>query len=78
MEVMTQAEKTTLLQQELDELENQLIMLDGKMIKPSQCYRFSVNPPYVLYNTNCPDKLMEQIEGILVKYKNNHAAGQQH
>ncbi|HTL09242.1 MAG TPA: hypothetical protein VL307_13325 [Chitinophagaceae bacterium] len=77
MEVMTQTEKATLIQQELDELEEQLVMLEGKMIKPSQCYRFSLNPPYVLYNTNCPDKLMEQIEGILLKYKEIHEAGNQ-
>ena len=70
MELITYKEKAGLIQQELDELEEEAVLLDGKLVKPSQCYRFSANPPYILYNTNCPEDLMEKIEAILFKYKN--------
>ncbi len=72
MALFIHKEKTSLIQEELDKLEGQLILLDGKLIKPSQCYRFSGNPPYVLYNTNCPEDLMKKIEDILAKYKDVH------
>ncbi|MEO5592907.1 MAG: hypothetical protein ABIR15_10615 [Chitinophagaceae bacterium] len=59
-----------LIQQELNQLEEKLILLEGKLIKPSQCYHFSQDPLHILYNTNCPEDLMEKIEAIIVKYKN--------
>jgi hypothetical protein len=37
-------------------------------MKPSQCYTFSLNPPHVLFNTNCPDSLREKVPAILLKY----------
>jgi hypothetical protein len=37
-------------------------------MKPSQCYMFSLNPPYILFNTNCPDLLREKLLAILRKY----------
>jgi hypothetical protein len=57
-----------LLQRELDRLDEEPVLLGGQLVKPSDCYRFSSNPPHVLYNTNCPEALMEKIEYILSKY----------
>jgi len=72
MEVIRYKETGSLIQYELGKLEKKLVLLDGKLIKPSQCYRFSANPPYILYNTNCPEELMEEIETILLKYKDKN------
>jgi hypothetical protein len=63
-------EKLNWIQQELDGLEKKLVLLDGKLVKPGQCYHFSCTPPHILYKTNCPEELMEKIEAILSKYKN--------
>lgn len=53
---------------ELMQLDNESLLLDGKYIKPSNCYYFGSNPLHVLYNTNCPESLKEKIETILDKY----------
>ena len=53
---------------ELGELDRQFIEIDGKRLKPSQCYRFDVNPAHVLFNTNCPDELKKKIHAILSKH----------
>jgi len=69
MELSAQNENLSLIRRELEELEKEPVMLDGKLVKPSLCYRFFANPPYVLYNTNCPEDLMTAVEAILLKYK---------
>ena len=53
---------------ELGDLDRQFIEIDGKRLKPSQCYRFDVNPAHVLFNTNCPDELKKKIHAILSKH----------
>ena len=53
---------------ELDELDRELIEVDGNRLKPSQCYHFDVSPVHVLFNTNCPDSLKEKVRAILSKY----------
>lgn len=53
---------------ELGELDRSFVEIDGKMLKPSQCYRFNINPSHVLFNTNCPDELRKKVETILSKY----------
>lgn len=53
---------------ELNELDQSPVQIDGMTIKPSQCYRFSVDPMHVLFNTNCPDTLRKKVEAILSKY----------
>ena len=58
-----------LIQQELNLLDEQPILLNGKLVKPSQCYHFSADPLHILYNTNCPDELMTKVEAILLKHK---------
>lgn len=53
---------------ELVELDRHLVEIDGKHLKPSQCYRFEVDPAHILFNTNCPEGLRQQIQYILSKY----------
>ena len=54
----------------LQKLDKDTVMLDGKLVKPSTCYRLAGNPPAVIYNTNCPEDLMEKIESILQEHRN--------
>jgi hypothetical protein len=56
------------LQFELNELDRELVRIDGHNMKPSQCYRFSADPMHVLFNTNCPDSLKERVNAIIAKY----------
>ena len=56
------------LRAELDNLDREPVTIDGKTLKPSQCYRFDLDPVHVLFNTNCPDDLKVRIVGILSKY----------
>lgn len=53
---------------ELGELDRHHVVIDGKNLKPSQCYRFEMDPAHVLFNTNCPEGLRQKIESILSKY----------
>ena len=57
-----------LIRAELSLLDNDLVEVDGNQLKPSQCYRFELDPLHVLFNTNCPDHLREKVESILFKY----------
>jgi len=56
------------IQSELGELDRRFVEINGKRLKPSQCYRFEVDPAHILFNTNCPDGLKKQIQSILNKY----------
>jgi hypothetical protein len=56
------------LKAELNELDRELVIIDGKRFKPSQCFRFDPDPMHVLFNTNCPDSLKERINAIIAKY----------
>ena len=53
---------------ELGELERYFVKIDGKQLKPSQCYRFNADPLHVLFNTNCPESLKQKIQSIISKY----------
>ena len=53
---------------ELSELDRELVEVDGKHLKPSQCYHFDIDPLHVLFNTNCPDSLRQTVEAILSKH----------
>lgn len=53
---------------ELGELDREFVQIDGKQLKPSQCYRFDLDPAHVLFNTNCPDDLKKKVQSILLKY----------
>ena len=63
------------LRNELIALDRETIEIDGVMLKPSQCYRFEMNPPHVLFNTNCPDGLKQKLQSILSKYSPNAEGG---
>lgn len=56
------------IQSELNELDREFVTIDGKTMKPSQCFRFSADPMHVLFNTNCPDTLKERVNAIIAKY----------
>lgn len=62
---------------ELAELERELVDIEGKMMKPSQCYHLELDPVHVLYNTNCPGTLKERIDSILAKYLRKDETGTQ-
>jgi hypothetical protein len=53
---------------ELDLLDDELLPMEGKFLKPSQCYYLDADPPYVLFNSDCPEAWREKIEIILLKY----------
>lgn len=53
---------------ELGELDRHFVEIDGKQLKPSQCYRFELEPAHILFNTNCPEGLKQQVQSILSKY----------
>lgn len=53
---------------ELEELDNEPVTVDGKTLKPSQCYHVGTSPTHVLFNTNCPEALKEKVNRILSRY----------
>jgi len=53
---------------ELGELDRHFVEVEGKRLKPSQCYRLETDPAHILFNTNCPEGLKQQIQFILNKY----------
>jgi hypothetical protein len=53
---------------ELGELDLHFVEIDGIKLKPSQCYRFEADPAHILFNTNCPEDLKQQIQSIFSKY----------
>ena len=52
----------------LAQLDREMVLVDGKMMLPSQCYHIDMDPPHVLFNTNCPETLKEKIQAILSRY----------
>ncbi|MEO5684865.1 MAG: hypothetical protein ABIQ88_19640 [Chitinophagaceae bacterium] len=50
-------------------LDDELVLLEGMLIKPSQCFRLSGNPPQIIYNTNCPADLKAKVNAILLKHR---------
>ena len=63
LETSVQQLKSALL-----DLDKEMVDIDGKKIKPSQCYRLETDPAHVLFNTNCPPSLKERVEALLTKY----------
>jgi len=53
---------------ELDHLDEEMVRVDNRLLKPSQCYRVELDPVHVLFNTNCPDALRTKVQSILSKY----------
>lgn len=60
------------IRQALLALDADLVEVEGKRMKPSHCYHVELDPPHVLFNTNCPDELKEKVTQILSKYGINN------
>lgn len=56
------------LKRELDELDSEMVEIDGIALKPSQCYHFDTSPAHVLFNTNCPESLKTKVQAIIARY----------
>jgi hypothetical protein len=67
MELPSKANLNKLLN-ELEELNDEVVEVDGRMLKARQCYRYEISPPHVLFNTDCPEALKQKISSILTKY----------
>ena len=65
------------IEAELTELDRFIINIQGKKLRPSQCYRFIADPPHILFNTNCPSGLSLKIQAILEKYTVRDEPGDQ-
>jgi hypothetical protein len=57
-----------LLLHELEKIEEAVVVLDDKELKPSQCFHIESDPPHVLFNENCPESLKIRINEILRRY----------
>jgi hypothetical protein len=56
------------VKEELHQLDQFLVEVNGKQLKPSQCYHFEADPMHVMYNINCPDALRARVQEILSKH----------
>lgn len=54
---------------ELAALDHELVEIDGKQLKPSQCYHVEVDPVHILFNENCPPSVKEKVNAILTRYR---------
>ena len=63
------------LEQELAALDNDLVQVDGTLLKPSQCFHFEADPLHLLFNTNCPDSLKQKVEAIVGKHIPSYESG---
>ena len=53
---------------ELDQINEEMVEVDGRLLKAGQCYRYEISPPHILFNTDCPESLKQKISSILTKY----------
>ena len=68
MHQLSRRQRLIQVQNELRALDKHNIEVDGKQLKPSQCYRVGVSPAHILFNTNCPDSVKQKVQAILSKY----------
>ena len=61
MHQLSRRQRLTRIQNELRALDEHNIEVDGKQLKPSQCYRVGVSPAHILFNTNCPDSIKQKV-----------------
>ncbi len=54
---------------ELEALDHELVEIDGKKLKPSQCYHLELDPMHILFNENCPESLKEKINSLLKRFR---------
>ena len=64
-----------ILVSELNELDNEVVEIDGTALKPSQCYHFETDPVHLLFNTNCPEALKQKVNAIIAKHLPDYEAG---
>jgi hypothetical protein len=57
---------------ELAALDEFPIIVEGREMKPSQCYHLGVEPAHILFNTNCPPSLRDKLNALLAKYRFTH------
>ena len=60
---------------ELSLMDDEDVVVDGKKMKASQCFRLELDPPHVLFNTNCPEDLKERVNALLSKYFPSNESG---
>lgn len=68
---MKTADKETKLYQiraALADIERGWVEVNGRLMKPSQRYRFDEDPVAVIFNTNCPEQLRKNIQSIIRRY----------
>lgn len=53
------------IKKDLEKLNETDMVIDGRKVKPCTCYYFDTDPLHVLYNTNCPEMLKNEIERII-------------
>ena len=56
------------LENELKLLDDEPVLIEGSLLKPSQCYHFETDPVHILFNTNCPDTLKERLKAIVNRH----------
>ena len=54
MELPSKANLNKLLT-ELEVINEEVVEVDGRLLKAGQCYRYEISPPHVLFNTDCPE-----------------------
>jgi hypothetical protein len=67
--------KLEILVSELNELDKEMVTIDGVRLKPSQCYHFGTDPVHLLFNINCPDQLKEKVNAIIAKHLPEYESG---
>lgn len=60
---------------ELNELDKEMVTIDGVALKPSQCYHFGTDPVHLLFNINCPERLKEKVNAIIAKHLPEYESG---
>ena len=68
MEAAIEQGKQDAIKGAMEALGNNTITVDGVETQANRCYYFSLNPPHVLFNDNCPESLKESILSIFSYY----------
>jgi len=69
MQAALQPQQAQAIKAAMEELGQQTITVDGAKVEACNCYYFSLNPPHVLFNDNCPEVLKEEIRSIFKYYE---------
>lgn len=68
MQHLPRPERLIRIKNELHALDDHSVEVNGKILKPSQCYHVGVSPAHIIFNTNCPEAIKQQVQAILDKY----------